>query len=245
MLKDFKPGINKVLVKLNDFNDTLTLSNGIKLSLDYKYRPEVHAQVVGTVAGTPQKLYYNKEDYAGSMEWETTMDLQIGDTVYMEYLAVILALADRYDYAPSYPDPQWIKDGDDMYIVIDYSVIYFAIRNSNIILLNGYCIANPIEVNALPTKFQLIQTSETSQKFAQIKHPGQRINNFLDKKFEDHGCYKQGDIVLFHPYANQKVEHSIHQTLERGEEYVVIQRQWIYATAEKGLKDYILSHKIK
>ena len=44
---------------------------------------------------------------------------------------------------------------------------------------------------------------------------------------------KEGDVVLFGRFSNQRVEYSMHQTLFKEEgEYFVIQRKWMSAIAK-------------
>lgn len=242
---NIKVGQNKVLIRLEKFNDTLTLANGTELALDYKYRPEVHTQVVGYVADLPDNLYFNPSDIANSMEWETPMELRKGDKVYMQYLAVILALADRYDYAASYPNPSWLYINNEMHIIIDYSTIYFAIRDNSIKMLNGFCIAHPITVDNSHHNFHLQDEIKDSNRFGQMVLPGSPLTGFIDKQFQDCGPISKDDIFLFEYYANIRVEHTVHQRFNKGTDYFVVQRNWIYSKFNKDIKEQIKNSKVK
>jgi len=244
-ISNIRGGLNKVVVKLAGLNDKIKLADGTELSLVTKYDVANHAPVVGTVAGLPVNLYFNKKDPSHSMEWETDMELEKGDTVYMQYLSVLLALADKFDPAASYPDPKWFTKGGYIYVIIDYSNIYFAIRGKKLIPVNGYCIARPIIKKEKEHEGIIIPQylkEKKSSKWAEIIYVGKPCKDFVDKRYKDKGEVKEGDIVLFGAWSNQRVEYSMHQTFfkEKGE-YVVIQRKWMKAVVPKEMKAKIES----
>lgn len=229
--QNIEPGINKVVVKLKKFNNKVTLSNGMELRLDTQFEVATHVQVVGEVFKPPQGLYFNPLDRENSLEHLVDQRLEVGDIVYIDYLAVILALAGLYDKAPSYPDPKWIRVGDDIYVFIRYEDIFFAKRGKDIIMLNGYCIASPIESEVCRSERLLLPNEvryKVSPKFARMEVVGERMRDFVDDYYDDEGTYASGDIVWFSDFANQRVEYTIHQTMfESSRDYIVIHRKWI------------------
>ncbi|HEO65809.1 MAG TPA: hypothetical protein ENI73_08055, partial [Spirochaetes bacterium] len=225
--------------------DKIKLANGTELNLVTKFDPANHAPVVGTLVGLPTKLYFNKKDISKSMEWETKMELEKGDTVYMQYLSVLVALADKFNPAASYPDPTWFTDGKDIYVIINYSNIYFAIRGEKLIPVNGYCIARPILKKEKEYEGILIPKylkKKKSNKWAEIMYVGERCTDFVDKRMHDIGKVSKGDVVLFGAWSNQRVEYSLHQTFfKEAGEYVVIQRKWMKAMLPNNMKERIES----
>lgn len=248
-ISNIQGGINKVVVRLAGLNDKIKLANGTELSLVTKYDAANHAPVVGTLVGLPSKLYFNKKDVAHSMEWETEVELEKGDTVYMQYLAVLLALADKFNPAASYPEPTWFIKDEETYVIIDYANVYFAIRGKKLIPVNGFCIARPIVRKEkehagliIPKHLQ----KRTSKKWAEIMYVGKRCTDFVDKRQSDKGEVKEGDIVLFGAWSNQRVEYSMHQTFFKEDgEYVVIQRKWLKAVVPHEMKAKIESGELQ
>jgi len=246
-VKNIRAGINKVVVRLNELNDSIELKSGLKLFLETKYEPANHVQIIGTVVGLPSRLYFNEKDLQRTMPHETTMDLKPNDTVYIDYFAVIQALADKYDIAAAYPDPKWFEINGSLHVVVDYHNIYFALRNNQIIPLNGYCIARDIIVEE-KADIDLPEYTKhhKSGKWAEIIIPGKPCTAFVDKQYKDKGEINSGDIVLFGSWSNERVEYSLHQTLFKSDgEYVVIQRKWIKAKLPNKYKELVENGKLK
>ena len=259
MIKDItkiRGGINRVIVKLHDYNDTIKLKNGTELYLETKYTPAEHTQVVGIVQALPMRLNFDINNHSASMEWDTDMELNVGDTVYMEYFAVMMALANEYDRASSYDDPTWFEHGGSLYICISYGDIYFKVcpsgtsQSTELIPINGYLICRSINVKP---KSSFIIEAKKSRRWVQVTHVGKANKGFLDKHHTDVGTINVGDIVLFKSYANQRIENSLHNTLGfeddsgKGDfgDYVVIQRRWCLATFPDKMLEHVVSGNLK
>jgi co-chaperonin GroES (HSP10) len=250
MIKDISkiiPGINRVVIKLNDFNKSIKMGDGTELYLETKYEPANHTQVIGEVAAVRDDLYFNKKDRENSMEWETTMELKKGDTVYIEYFAVMMALADKWDEAASYPQPTWLENETGLYIIVPYADIYFAIREEVIIPINGYVIARSIQVQLKSKNIILLNDGiKKSGNWAEAVYIGTPSTDFLDPAHHQSGLVLPGDVVRFKPFANQRIEYSLHKTLFKGEgEYVMIQGRWMIAKLPAHYKKEIEAGKIK
>jgi len=233
-VKTIKAGSNRVVVRLNPLNDSVKFEDGTKLYLETKYTPAEHTQVIGTVVGLPDKLVFNRKNMAASMEGKTDMELQKEDTVVMEYFAVMMALADKYDQAASYPDPTWFEQDNHLYIIIPYADIYFRIRDNQITPINGYCIAKSITLDEPKSSLILIPDTlknRKSARWAEITHVGSPCTDFIDKKYKDKGDISVGDCVLIKNWSNQRIEYCLHNTLfDKSQEHVVIQRKWMSAS---------------
>jgi hypothetical protein len=249
-----KAGINRVVIKLNHLNDTLSFKDGTKLYLETKYTPAAHTQVIGTVQSVPEHLYFNKSDPGNSMEWKTDMELSKGDKVYIEYFAVMMALAGEYDQAASYPDPTWFSHDGDIYIIVRYADIYFKVPTETnlgtLTPINGYLVGKAIH---LKTDTTLIIASKKSARWVQVTHVGKPAQDFVEKKYKDIGDIIAGDIVLIKQHANQRIENNLHKTLDFKDDnsndefgdYVVVQRRWCFAKVSFNMKRYIVNGALK
>jgi len=230
-LKKIKAGVNRVIVKLIDMNDKINF-NGTKLFISTKYNAQDHVPVWGEVVGLPTKLYFNKKS-PYSMEWETDMELSLGDTVYIDYLATLRALSTEFNPADAYPEPSWIKQDGFYYVILKYQDIYLRVRNKKVQPINGYCIAKPIRVKEKEYKGIIVPFSnKTSNKWAEIIYVGNPCKDFLGGE-KDKGEIHKGDVVLFRSYSNRKVENSLHRTLFE-DDYFVIQRKYMLLNAGKS-----------
>lgn len=236
-IKKFRPMTNNVIIRLSGLNDTLEMADGTKLYLETKYEPAYHCPVVGTIVGIPERLYFNKNDLSYSMEHETTMELKVGDVAYLDYFLVLQALADKYDQAASFPDPRWFEYKDDLYIILQYSGVYFVIRDEEIIPVNGNCIAKELKFKSKNELIPNYLKTSKSKKWGELIHVGQPCTDFVDRRYSDGADLKAGDIVLFSRWSNQRVEYGLHQTFLKGSDYAVIHRKYIKARYNGELAD--------
>jgi len=248
MKKMFRAPRNKVIIKISDMNDSITLSNGVKLFIDTQFEPAEHTPVVGEVVGV-SRLYYNESDPENSMEWETDMQLKVGDTVFMEYFAVHQCLGTKIDRNAAYENPKWFTIDGVLYITISYQDIYFAVRNEEVILLNGYSIVRPIYVNKVESDTIIIPNSlkhKKSPKFCEVILPGKPVKRYLDKKYRDFRGLSAGSIAMFMRWAVQRVEVKLHKTnIVKWDDYHVLQRRWVLDALPTGYKSSIENGKLK
>lgn len=226
-----RPISNNVLIKLEKENNIIKFGDGTQLELDTKYNPELHVPVVGTVLAVPDKLVFDKKRFE-TMPWLTDMELLPGDRVYLDFHAVLMGLGTKLFRTNPYPDPTYFELEGDVYILLKYEFVFFAVREGEIIMCNGFCIATPVMEEKKTDKIVLPGhiKRKASSKLATITHVGSPCRAFLDKKYRDVGELEPGDVVLFNRWSNQRVEYGLHQTMfEKGKEYVCIQRKWIKA----------------
>jgi len=158
----------------------------------------------------------------------------LGDTVYIDYLAVLRALSTEFNPADAYPEPAWVKKDGFYYVIIKYQDIYLRVRDKNVHPINGYCIAKPIKLKEKEYKGIIIPYTkeDTSRKWAEIVYVGKPCKDFVGK-YKDKGKIEKGDVVLFKPHSNRKVENSLHKTLFE-DDYFVIQRKYMLLNAGKS-----------
>jgi hypothetical protein len=113
--------------------DEIRLKSGEKLYLDVRFEEYLNAKTAGEVIAVPDKLHYDTDATSyNSIDWDTDMELQVGDVVIYNYLAVKNSL-----HMGHFID----KD----IICIPYDKIYVAIRNQNVIPINGVILVEPEE----------------------------------------------------------------------------------------------------
>ena len=92
-LKALKPVHNWVLLKVKIQNGTFTFSNGLSIYMDGTFNKGRSMSVHCEVIGVPDKLYYNaKDSHLISHPMDIDMELQVGDSVIIRYLAIYDAL---------------------------------------------------------------------------------------------------------------------------------------------------------
>ena len=118
-------------------SDEIRLKTGEKLYLDVRFEEYLNAQTAGEVVSVPEKLVYStKTEAPVTTEWDTDMELKVGDVVVFNYLAVKNSLGSGY----------WI---DKDTVCIPYDKIYVALRQGEVICINGIIIVEPEVENTL------------------------------------------------------------------------------------------------
>ena len=163
-LAAIRPRNNNVLVKVARGNETITLADGeTEISLDTSFEKTKHAVIRGTVIQIPDKLVFDMTVHPRSyFEWETDMQVQVGDEVIFNYLITRECLDEH-------TEPIVICEGE-AHFPVPYPALYVAKRRlvtardvvsihkdtgqelwnqdwTQIIPLNGYNIMEPIEVD--------------------------------------------------------------------------------------------------
>lgn len=110
--------------------DEIRLTNGKVLYLDTRFEEYLNAKTAGIVVGLPEKLKFSADLENVSMPWITDVELQIGDRVVFNYLAEKNAKGLGYV----------MEDG---VICIPYEQIYVAMRDNDIVCINGCIIVEP------------------------------------------------------------------------------------------------------
>lgn len=143
-----KPINNYVLIKLDKtegdkgfgYENVKTIEgpNGdIQLELDTSYDPNWMLTVSGTIEKVCESLYFNDCERMADkgMPWLTDIEVQPGDKVLYEYMAISEAIGTVNQKSFG----RLILCEDDAYIFVHYMFLYLAIRDEQVIPLNGYC----------------------------------------------------------------------------------------------------------
>lgn len=132
-------------------SDEIRLSSGDKLYLDIRFEEYLNAQTAGEVVGIPDRLVYNTDPLSYvSTEWDTEMELQVGDVVVFNYLAVRNSIGAGY----------WI---DKDTVCIPYDKIYVALRQGEVKCINGCIIVEP-EYENIQTDFIIPDNAKAKSK---------------------------------------------------------------------------------
>lgn len=196
----FKPLNNFVLLG----NPTSTEKIG-GLFIDTTYKPEDHVEIINEVIAVPERLKFN--------EWETEMQLRVGDKVWVNYLAIIKG--------------ERVQVDGNVYVLVPYEKIILTKRGDEIVMLNGYVLIEPVLEEKQESEIVILlkQAKQASQR-GYIRHMGIPNKRYTDEIHTDEIDIKIGDMVgLKHGY-NSKLESSYHQTIG---DYWVVQRRNIVA----------------
>lgn len=173
-----------VIVKFTEIvNDTLEFESGVRLYFDPSWEIQdnviVHAEVM-SVGGRV------KEDIAP------------GDTAYISYFAVLMALGSRVSDVVQYPVERWYEDSTGLYASIGIGDIYFVVRDEKIINLNDrVLVKNVMEV--------------VKSDFLDIKpKPYEDRSEVLVSDRED---LHPGDVVVHKSFTREKIGDRLHNRL--------------------------------
>lgn len=142
----------------------------------------------GTVMALPKRL--NKNPATGKVP---NIEVEIGDEVYFHYLA----LSNAADW-----NGKGCMNAD--WACITYSSIFFAIRNKEIVMINGYVLMEEIEE---PLLSKVIVTPDTARKVSTKK----AIVRHVPQSSE----LRDGDVCYFTKHSNVKLEYEMIQTLPK------------------------------
>ena len=199
-IEGFKPLNNFVLLG----NPTSTESIG-NLYIDTSYKPEDHVEIINEVMAVPDRLKFN--------EWETEMQLKVGDKVWVSYLSIIKG--------------ERVQVGDSVYVLVPYEKIILTKREDEIVMLNGYVLLEPVTEEVKQSGLIiLLKTAKQASKRGIVRYIGPSNKRYTDENHSDDIDIKIGDMIgLKHGY-HSKLESQYHQTIG---DYWVVQRRDIVA----------------
>lgn len=233
---------NFVMIKILDNTTEYNIGPGksIKLSTEVidddgsvnKYGDMNHMPCIGCVMNVPDRLIFipgvRHENY---MDWRTSIEISVGDTVIIRRLAVSKALSSGMYY----------KDGNDLYVFIKYDSLIMSINDSGSKVLNGYVIIGLVDVDKSDKIVIPQKTSYKGSKVGEVimcgsfnteYHPTYTINNAMDYDGSgDIDNISAGDKILFKTESWSELENSIHKIFNIGkyDTYYKIQRNRILA----------------
>lgn len=207
---------NRVLVKVSgDYEDGVRISKVVDLVAAGGEWEEAERIVRhGVIAMIPDKLTFRKDTGADSaMEWDTELDVRVGDTVYFGIIASANA--------------EMVKIGDDLYYVMSYSRLILRKRDGVITMLNGYVLLNEVIEKTRVTGLVLDFGDHVDKKSGVVACVGNRNKSYYGSEAID-ADVQVGDTVLFEKKFYGYLESDLFAELPKGTGYV--QLLWCVAT---------------
>jgi len=228
---------NHVMVRLDKDHTSIKFKDGSDFYIDTSYEPDKHRSVIGEVVGLPSKLQYTGKPNIG-MPWKTSMEVKIGDTVILYYLAVANC------FRPE--SPKAIVDGEDRSIFITYQNIYAVVRDGKVIPVNGYCLVEPIEdpvwasLKKRMTDVGLVPFREEKKSmkdvvYGKVKYTGIPNEDYVDGHSDNGVDVKPGDIIVMKRISDIPLEYDMHAKLDGGVKYWRVQRRYILGVYEESV----------
>lgn len=212
------PCNNWVLLRPLQDNSKIKTESGVELYMDTDYKPENHAKVLCEVLAIPKQLIYNKKRKEYSMEWKTEMNVKIGEKVIINYLKSLDA--EKYNH--------FVVNGEKLYLV-PYSSLYLAMRNNQIIMLNGYMLMEQISKKSkfgsilAPNEYEF----KKGNRRAIVRYMHEPNLEYIYQSHVDDDIMSEGDQVILSYGFNRKAENELHKILDK--DYLVVQRYQIAA----------------
>lgn len=182
------------------------------------YNLSQHLDRWGKVAKIPDKLKYAKHKKIPGMDWDTDIEIQVGDLVWADYYNLHHCPIFRVLDDNSFRD-YWIITYDCLIVAkrIRYETIITTIPIQNetiydIIPLNGYCLFEQIN-EGLQSKF-LELPKEINKYKGIVKYTGSKNKNYNDTKWYDDIDIFPGDEVIYRMDAECLLEDEQHQFFE-------------------------------
>lgn len=208
-----------------------------------------HFSVRGKVYVVPKKLSFPKEEIkklrknfgnnnadmtrlgeltAECLDYETEIELSVGDEVIFDYLSHIAC----------YEDGRWIEtDLGDMFI-IRYDEIHMKISSDGKKTpINGWMVITREEKpKASESGIELVHEKEddiSKKAFARVIHPGTPVKTYKqDFMKDDPYPFSEGQRIMYRPGGSRPLEWQLHQTLYPGDKALLIHRKDIFYAEE-------------
>lgn len=168
--------------------DEIRIGNGKVLYLDTRFEEYLNAKTAGRVMAVPDKLKYDPMSSV-SLEWDTDMELMVGDTVVYNYLAVKSAIEAGLV----------MEDGT---VVIPYDKIYAAVRDGKVVCVNGFIVVEP-EQEVVESFLDVPDSTKQLSKqigrvlYAGSPNRGYKIEQLINGYTGPDTPVKAGDRVIF------------------------------------------------
>jgi len=219
------------MIRLDKENDLIKLKNGTELYIDTSYEQEKHATVTGIICGLPSKLQYTGIPNQG-MPWKTPIELKMGDRVVIYYLAVVNALRPETMRAV-------VEDGHK-FIWTQYQNIFAAVRDGQIVPINGYCLIEPAESPERMaqdkrmskvglTLYRGDTKTQTGVVYGKVKYLGRPNDAYVDGHTDEGVAINPGDMVVMKKISDLPLEYDLHANIDGGKKYWRVQRRYILA----------------
>ncbi len=184
------------------------------LTIDGSHNVGMHAPVVCEVIKCPKEitaLAFTEQ------WWDTEMELEVGDTVVVNYMAITKALAMD---APGLTNFVYTEENGEReyYLWVKYSNIYAAKRGEQVIPLNGFILCRPLEEKKEMYGLELPEhLKQASSRYCEVAHVGKPNKAYLDYRFIDFDDQaveiNEGDIINFDRSFDLSLEYDLYNDI--------------------------------
>ena len=235
--------LNHVLIKITRRAEGLRTNAGVTIGFNedvvYAEGDDSHsanlAENVGYVTKVPQGLYFNPED-PKSMDWETGMELQIGDLCFFSLIEAknsvqLICEGELYKSIP-YSDCYVAKRiSERVPVDYEYSDNYGRVLYAKaefIIPLNGFVLCEPV-MRAKLSDLDHFSPDEVDKTKGIIRFIGSARNRYLRDNYSHIDDLRVGYEVLFDPKSSPFYLERLGMTaiFDNGRQYWVIPRRKI------------------
>lgn len=157
--------INNFVILKMEPNETITMPSGVKFFLpppSAQENKEVYKPLRGEVISVPTLKF--KQGDRSTMDWRTDMELEVGDKVIVRRPALSMAIGNDH--------PSFYVENGELFIYLKYQEIVVATRGDKIIVLNGFCLIEPIIESEKTFLYVPDTAKKQSKKFGIIKYLG-------------------------------------------------------------------------
>ncbi len=235
-----QPTPNNVLILIDRKQDEYKMSDGNKLYLDCSFQPEQHAPVTGHVVAICKKLIFSARlGDSFSLDWDTDIQLQVGDYVISYYLSAINALSNGRLLTDEY---------NNQYLVLRYDKLFASRRGDIVRPINGFNLLTPIEGivqedlrDRMKNMKLLIPDTVKSGKnsvLARLKYVADPVKRYRDPRYYDFDDkISPDDIIILRRKSNIPLEYAYHASLEGKQVFYRVQRHYMFAKVDESILD--------
>ncbi len=233
--KELEGGIlplNHVMVEMTHSNDFKKTDKGIIVGLPQRgtYANSNNAlcadmqEVWGVVYKVPEKLFYDENSF-DSMDWETDMEVQIGDLVWMALI----------DSANSHS----IICEEKEYKIIPYQELYVAKRTDRVIPLNGYILCQTVNMKKI-SELDVTSEEKIDKTKAVVRFVGNPNKRYKTKGYVDHLNLMAGDEISLDKWPLLFLERKKEFASFDGDNlYIVVPRQKVSMVTKRNFNNSI------
>jgi len=214
-LSHIKMKNNMVLVMPLEDRSQYELTKEVTLQMDTEFTEDAYryVPVVNKVISVPDNIKFGQN----FSEWETTMELSVGDTVVVNQLPLQLAQNDKQFILCEGIRYFWIKYSD-IYCKLSFDFVLdkaiFPMVNQILVPINGYVICEPV-IDEIKYIEQVVQ--KESKQFATVKFIGSMNTNHLERwQPASESFYtpsdmevEVGDQICFKKYRNRRLDNGL------------------------------------
>jgi len=250
-LLKIRPLNNFVLVRVDHEVESIKLRSGIELKIDTSYDQFKHSPSEGEVIALPDSLKYGKM-MEGSLLHKTQQELKVGDKVIFHYLVFHNAV-----YNTESGNARYFLQNGKIYLFVKYDQIFLAMRDSpfgnmvmseadiyanslvkgdddtwkSVIMVNGYCLLEPIEHDYSATESIGIVIPEYIKKRADANYGIVRYLGSCNEEYKfggypnDDDTLAVNDVVGLDQNCDIPLQYSMHNTFNKDINYWRVERK--------------------